>query len=450
MWNKLVGSIDFGKLTINSISGFFAFTALLLFVDAFTPGHLTQEFFNTNVPAGKIVVDVLMVVIGSTALGLLADNLYATTGRWYASKFWKPLQAYFNYRNCLMENLGLSKEEFEWVQNDAPALASETESKYLRYTEVTGSSAIALMFLAIALAPFMRFEFNLPVWLALAATFIVGSIAAILNITSAASLAKYEMNKTASAMAVIRKMSSHNLTYEETSPGSGLFKLYSKNSWWMLVSLVIIVIISYVLINPWSAKVLDPVNRNAAISVPNNDGSIPTLEINIITDKITLPDPVYRSIAVQLEKSVKGLSLVAPPGSNTAVNSVTPLSAITLTGPKMTSDSIPWNLDVNIGDVIQANNTVILNAQFSPANPVYPCTWLYPVLVNDDKGKSNYLLAYIKVTITPATVQTTTILSNGTTTNKTETPNSASGGTTTTNIVTTNVITTNAATTTVK
>jgi hypothetical protein len=116
----------------------------------------------------------------------------------------------------------------------------------------------------------------------------------------------------------------------------------------------------------------------------------------------------------------------------------------------MTSDSIPWNLDVNIGDVIQANNTVILNAQFSPANPVYPCTWLYPVLVNDDKGKSNYLLAYIKVTITPATVQTTTILSNGTTTNKTETPNSASGGTTTTNIVTTNVITTNAATTTVK
>ena len=401
MWSKLVGTIDFGKLTFNSISGFFAFAALLLFVDAFTPGHLTQEFFNTNVPAGKIVVEALMVVIGSTALGLLVDNLYATTGRWYAAKFWKPLQAYFNYRNCLMENLGLSKQEFEWVQNNAPTPASDVESKYLRYTEVAGSSAIALMLLAMALAPFLRFEYNLPVLLALAATAVVGSIAVILYITSATSLAKYEMNKTASAMAVIRKMSSHNLTYEETSPGSGPFKLYSKNAWWMPVSLGIIVIISYGLINPLSAKALNPVNRTVEISVPNDDGSTPALEINVIVEKITPADVVYKSMVIKLAEEVKQLH---PVTTTPAAATTNPPNFVSLTG---TGTPIPpvWNLVVSLGDVIPANNSVMLNAQFSSDKVLSPGTWQLPVFVSD--GNNTYLLAYVDVIITSQTVTTT-------------------------------------------
>ena len=121
----------------------------------------------------------------------------------------------------MMDNLGLSKEEFEWVQSNDPNKDNEVESKYLRFTEVTGSSAYALSLLAVAVELFLTFKYHQSIALSLPVAAAVGIIVIILLVTSAASLSKYEMNKTASAMDVIRKMSSHNFTYKETSMGKG-------------------------------------------------------------------------------------------------------------------------------------------------------------------------------------------------------------------------------------
>ncbi len=428
MWNKLISSIDFGKLTINSIPGFFAGTALLLLVDAFTPGHLTQDLLNPNSPAGTKVVEAFMVIVGSAAFGLLIDNIYATFGRWFAMKFWKPLQIQFDYRNCMMDNLGLSKEEFEWVQSNDPNKANEVESKYLRFTEVAGSSAYALSLLAVAVELFLTFKYHQSIALSLPVAAAVGIIAIILLVTSAASLSKYEMNKTASAMDVIRKMSSHNFTYKETSMGKGFWQKFTKYAWWLPGFLVIMLVLPL----PWvihSSIKYDSVKTPKVISVLNSDDSLPTLQINL-TAAVTPPATVNNSILITLEKTVKTLTPMSPADS---------LKYLNFAGQTAAPDQPPWSLFISLGDVVESNNTVVLNAELSSVVPVNPGTWQFPVIVTDDKS-TRYLLAYVKVNIAPMPVETTTVSNTGTSSNQIS--GSPSTGTVTTTQVSSSVTTT--------
>lgn len=391
MLNKVFGSLDFGKLTANSISGFFSGAAILLLVDAFTPGHLAANLLNEK-PAGIIVVELVFVVVGSYAFGLLVDNVFHTFGRWFASKFWKPLQIQFDYRNCLMENLGLSKAEFEWVQSKDSNAANEVETHYMRYTEVAGSSAYAIMLLAIAIAPFLSFEFHQPIWKALVVTGIVDIVAFVLLVTSAASLAKYEMNKTASAMDEIRSMSSHNISFssivQEGGMGTGPLKLFGNKRW--LLSLFLAVILApVILINPFSAKYLRPISNTLVISALNSDNSVPTLELKV-TAKKPAPDAVVSSMIVQLAETVHTLK---PVGGVSSAN-------IDLIDQTPMPNKPPWHLNASLGQVIGANNTIQLSAEFSSTQSVYAGNWQFPVMVVDGDNNT-YLLAYVKVTILP-------------------------------------------------
>jgi hypothetical protein len=418
MLNKVFGSVDFGKLTVNSVSGFISGVALLLLVDAFTPGRLVESILNEK-PAGIIVVEILIVIAGSYAFGLLVDNIYHTFGRWFSSKIWKPLQTEFNFRNCLMENLGLSKAEFEWVQSKDAKAVNEVETKYLRYTEVAGSSAYATMLLGIAVAPFLHFEYQQELWKALIATAAFGLIAILLLVTSAAALAKYERNKTASAMDEIRSMSSHNLTFKEYDRDKGHF---TPCAGFLILFFLGILIIPSMVINPLSAKYFDPISYTKVISVLNSDGSVPTLELKV-TAKEPAPDTTVNCTLVTLAESVEHLQPVV--ADNTTY--------ITLTGETTAPERPPWNLIVSLSGVIPSNNTVLLSAEFSSAYPVRPGVWQYPVMVADGDG-NEYLLAYVKVTITAASTSATTVIVTGNTTSetRTETTNTTLGDITTT------------------
>ncbi len=420
MLNKLFGSIDFGKLTVDAIPGFISGVAALLMVDAFTPGHLAQEILNDK-PAGILVIESLMVVVASYAFGLLTDTTFHTFGRWFASKFWKPLRDELDYRNSLMENLGLSKAEFEWVQSKDADKVSDVETKYMRYTEVAGSAAYATMLLASVVAPFLAFEYRVGKWPALVAAGVLGAAAIALILTSSAALAKYERNKTASAMDEIRGMSSSNLTRWDYYR-RGASKTLSRNALWLLAFVIPVFIIPLLVIRPW-AQSYPNLDKVIAVGAVTSDNTVPTLEFAVIA-KEPNPDTVVNSVIVPLVESVGQLNPIN--GADRAGFDLVELTPLPLTPP--------WHLKASLGQIVQPNDSILLTVAFYSTVPVYTGTWRLPVMVDDGRGRQ-YLLAYVKVTISPGGSVTATATASNTTTTTTE----ATGDNTTTKTTTVTV-----------
>jgi hypothetical protein len=391
MLGKLFSSFDLGKISFGSLSGFIVGLSIIFLIDAFTSEHLTAELLNEK-PVGTLLIETIIVILVSGVLGALVSNIYHTFGRWFAGKIWKNLHIAFMYRNCLMEDLGLDKMEFEWIQSkdkNKPSV-EEVENKYMLYTEMSGSTAYAILFLAVCLPVFLYYEMNRSPLLCLLVAAGFAIIGIIFIITSAAALAKYEMNKTMSAMDEIRSMSSHNCMFKFA--GQDLFGKFPfrLEYWWAMVLVLIIpVFISFLFIMPLG-NWIRPAACMEMIGVDAADNRSSILEINVpaspyhcySTSLIKLKDVFYN---LRIKETAEGKS-------------------IDLIGISNMPEKPAWSLKVWLGPTVSLSKTVPLNAEFNSSTISDPGSWLLPVhVVEEGRSDKTYILGYIRVNVAKET-----------------------------------------------
>jgi hypothetical protein len=245
----LLGSIDAGKLALDSLPGFIVTTAILFLIDSLTPAHLIEGLF-TDSGASTLTVAGLIIVLSSAVLGLMVDSIFHTFGRWFAKHFWKPLKYELAYRECLMKDVGLTLRDFEWVPTTGKGLGEAVETKLMRFIEVAGSSAYAMLLLSPVTALFLSREYAQSNAVASWVAFVIAVAAIILLFTSAESLSKYESRQTAAAMDEIRKLSSHLCVpkREEEKKWKKERNLWSPVLLWTLVPMGVAVLLSLVLL----------------------------------------------------------------------------------------------------------------------------------------------------------------------------------------------------------
>jgi hypothetical protein len=389
MWAKIFGSLDLGKLSLGTVPGFIASAAILLLVDALGSGQLIAGFW-TDLSAGKLAVEAVIVFVGSAIFGTVVNNIFHTFGRWYAGKIWRNLHRIFQYRTCLMENLGLSKFEFEWIQSKDENKANEVEENYMPYTETAGSAAYAIILLGIGLS-FFVFKQNQSFVEVLIVGVTCGLLSIILLLTSAASLAKYETNKTMSAMDEIRSMSSHNcLAPRDVSqyPVRPLGHLCL-----LLVPCVIIGVSAVCVYVPGINNHLQSDNNIRVISYLTSDSIVPVMDINVANSTITY----NTSYIIALNGKYGDLKIVDSNWGNKemSANLVAydglepgPNFSLTMTVLEKTSEnSLAFNLKYELTD---------------PAKPVNG-NWLFPIYMKETGNEAKYLLEYVRVTVPDTT-----------------------------------------------
>jgi hypothetical protein len=409
-----LGSIDFGKWTINTSSGFVVTTAVLFIIDALTPGHLTQNLF-TDSSAGEIVAYIFAAIVISSVLGLLVDSIFHTFGRWYAKKFWGPLDYALRFRNYLMLEVGLTGLDFEWIFNSNKDKPTESvEKDYLRFTEVAGSTAYTMMLLlgpAIYMLLSWEYQLSLPIALSLAIMVIIGGY--ILLLTSAASLYKYETRTTAFIMDDIRKLSPKlNIQrIENRCTKKGLSR--NKRQLNKLVrSLFILILSGAILSGCCMSQNNDILEANQMTSVMVTIGKpdsgnvsgtdVPTIDILINKGLATPSDQsASKVITIQLPSGIKKLT-------NITLKSNDPFDF--LNGIKQPE----WKLSVTLSNLtdLKTGDHVYVNAYLSfdrevagnieriPVGEIDEGDWLFPVIVTD--GLKDYLLAQIHIKIVAA------------------------------------------------
>ena len=127
----------------------------------------------------------------------MIDSIFQTFGRYFAKKFWRPLEYEFIYRTYCMHDIGLIQRDFEWVYaNTKNKMSSDVEKDYLRFTEVAGSSAYAMLLLfSPATFLFLRLEYHQSFLLSFLVSIMIVVGGIILLLTSAEALSKYERKK---------------------------------------------------------------------------------------------------------------------------------------------------------------------------------------------------------------------------------------------------------------
>ena len=65
---KPLSGIDWGKLTVNTLSGFIATLSLIFAIDAFVPTHIAEKII-VDTSAGYIILIGIAVIVGSSILG---------------------------------------------------------------------------------------------------------------------------------------------------------------------------------------------------------------------------------------------------------------------------------------------------------------------------------------------------------------------------------------------
>jgi hypothetical protein len=399
MPSKLFGKIDFGKLAVDTGPGFIVSLALLLLVDACTPLHLTADILAAR-STGHIVIAALIIIVGSSILGLMFDSLFHTFGRRFARKIWPNLDDELNYRKDLMKDIGLdSKDEFEWIQNKGRKTGTDDiEGNYMRFTEVAGSSAYASILLSAAVALFLRWEYNQPFSTSFGVSFLIILVAMILLFTSSASLEKYELNKTAMAMNEIRRLNPHPHAKRKDKESKCPFSK-KKSSWSLLflAPMVVVWVIGGFCSNPSAA-----VEDMAVISALENN-SIPIISINATGNftSLSATKAISASRIINLDNTMyhhQKLSLKGAGDSGIAY----------LVQTANLPNAPGWQLKATLSDYIAAFD-VCLNVQLSfdtaDRSELDVVNWLLPVIVtaDDDPGDKapgkEYLLAYVRVII---------------------------------------------------
>jgi hypothetical protein len=415
MLAKWFNSIDFGKLILNTSSGFVVTIAVIFFIDALVPGHMSEQILS-DLNAGEIVVFGLAALLASSIFGLLMDCIYHAFGRWYASWFWAPLDWSKTWRVFLMRNIGLITKDFEWMYADSPAKLkdSEVEKDYMRFTEIAGSTAYTMMLLlAPAVYMFLRVEYPQPIGISLAVALIVLISGYVLLLTNAASLRKYEDRKTSVVLREIRKSSTSFDTKmikqqcEDQKCSVSQFKLTKiiRSLGIVLVSGMLIAF-SQILVNHQLTEENGVANMNiigATENITADNKGVPGLDI-IVTKEKTTPVDQAKSLSVVIKDfshtavtiGPKELDLIAASG----LNIVKPLwklnASLVNTENIMDGDRVYINVLLSFHD---ASNVDI------PSNNLSEGEWLFPIIVKD--SNHSYLLAQVHVKINPAAPEKT-------------------------------------------
>jgi membrane protein DedA with SNARE-associated domain len=410
---SLLSGINITKLALDSLSGYIVIASLMFIVDSLIPGRITENLL-TDSQAGTLTVIGLIIVVSSAILGLLVDSIFHTFGRWFAKSFWKPLKYEFEFRNKLMKDLGLGERDFEWIQTKGTGLGAEVEDKFLRFTEVAGSSAYAMFLLSIAMPAFLVKDYGISVTVSLWVAFMIVVGAVVLLYTSAASLSKYEKRKTGAVLDDFRKLTTYLSTSNveedlstsegETELGIGKKEAEKRKSQNPLSSPVILwplLIGGIMCLVFWSilTGVVNPIEESEMITISKlEDNKVPFIDLSVSISKDTpaTPGDKVASKLVTLDNKLKG------PLNLKLVSTDVAKSANLPENPK-------WGVKVGIGNAkgVVADQDIYINALLSLCDEsgerlgvvdLYEGDWILPVVVSDDNG-SEYLLAYIKVAI---------------------------------------------------
>jgi hypothetical protein len=420
-----LGNIDFGKWSLTTSSGFPVTLAIIFVIDALTPGHLTQSIFTDN-SAGEIIVFGLIAVVISSVFGLLIDSIFHTFGRWYAKKFWAPLDYALKFRNYLMLEIGLTEIDFDWIfTSNKEKNTDAVEKDYMRFTEVAGSVAYTMMLL---LGPGVVMLLNLEYHQTWLLSFFLGLLVVIggyiLLLTSAASIYKYEMRTTSYTMDDIRKLCpSLDISNVTNKIEKGIRlkhdeKPVSRKKWQpkkLARSLFILALSIFMIlvVSPLArAPGLGDVNKMQELKVIGqsksdsaNSSSVPTIEITVNKDVAT-PADKSAAMVVTLKKVESAMATI---NAEEADNLVKLADMPNGMKPK-------WQLSVKIynpSKILEGEDIYIYallsfkddSGERITSGNVTEGEWLFPVLVKIGETKS--LLAQIRVKITSSSASGT-------------------------------------------
>src|SRR4030042_1699150 len=418
-----LGSIDFGKWVLNTSSGFVVAVAAMFFIDSLVGGHRIESAFS-DINAGTIVIFLLGAIVSSSILGLMLDSLFNAFGRWYGKKFWRPLQRELEFRHNVMTEIGLIYKDFEWMYagcNDK--LTAEIEQKYLRFTEVAGSTGYTMMiFFSPATFMFLRLEYNISYWFSMGVGIFVAFCGVILLLTSAHTLAKYEMKKTSLVLDDIRKLNARfrvDALAEKYEKIKRTKKEIFRGAGYLSVIIIIsaLVLLGMHCLSSWRITEVSKMTKLTLISEAvggTADGNgIPTIEM-VVEKGLATPGDWAASMVVMVNDKI-----------NEAKN-------FELKSPALSSlfDPVPeWKLSIRLFNTtgVAVGERIYINTHLSfinssgntiASNNITLGDWMFPVIVTAE-GK-DYLIAQVHVTIKSAPAENKETTGNTTATNGTD------------------------------
>ena len=402
---SFLSGLNAEKLSLNTLSGSVTTIALLLTIDALAPGEIIESVLSQT-DAGPLVLTSLFVIALSAILGLMVDSVFHSFGRWLARQSWLPLKKALQHRTELMESIGLTGLEYEWVKATGEGIPAEDNARFLRFTETAGNTAYGLLLLTPATALYFSSQYGgtSSTWLL---TVLPAIAATILLFTSAVSLTKYEIKKTAAAMDEMAKLSTyHPATTGKDSGGNAKEAVnsddsrFSKVDKWvigLLIPGIVVIIISVLLIAwmPTQAK-----EGGMKLIADMKDGEGPTLVFEV-TKKGT-PANVSKSMTVKIggdQSNYENLELAN--GDNNVLSSAIPDGPAWTMKASVGSGGKSDSFNVAKGEYVYINASLLFQKPDGTrldVNAVGEGDWLFPVVLKDGKD-TTYLLAYIKVTI---------------------------------------------------
>ena len=421
-----LGSIDFGKWALNTSSGFVVAAAVMFVIDSLVGGHRIESLLS-DINAGKVIIFALGAIVSSSILGLMLDSIYGTLGRWYSKQYWKPLQYEFAFRKGVMKEIGLINKDFEWMYASCKdKLTADIEQKYLRFTEVAGSTGYTMMiFLCPATFMFLRLEYDISYRFSMGVGIFVAVCGLILLLTSAQSLSKYEMKKTSLVMDDIRRLNAR-FNVDKVIDKCKKDILHPLSYFKGAVCLLGIIVISALMlfgshfIATWRTSEVNMMSKLALISEVGNGetdvSGVPTINI-VVNKELTTPGDLAASMVVILNDKFNRAKDIHLKYSNLA-NLIDPK-------PK-------WKLTVNLFNTtgVAVGTRVYINTYLSfvdssgntiSSNNIALGEWLFPVIVTIDDN-TEYLLAQVHVTIKAASPSVDEEESESNNTTTTESP----------------------------
>ncbi len=408
-------SFDLARLSLDSITGLIVMSSILLLADAFSPSHLVQDVFS-DAPVAAVFG--FFFLVGSAVTGLLVASIFQTFGRSYGQETWRPLWCEFEYRKDLMSKLGLTMSEFEWIyasKPPAPApvadetkertmLAMDDQAKLLRFTEVSGSSAWAMLVLSPAVGFFLQKEYGqgpLTCWLV---AVLLALACMMLFLASFESLSKYERRKTAITLAEVRKQGP--IAAQRAECPDVVFKDYFPYCLYaaapFLLPLVFMGLLQIHALTPVQEATMELIGRTTDNKTPIIDlsadlGSATPADVSnssliYIVDKGGLPAALHLGTASQTDNPVELVNEAHLP-PNYGGWTVMVSFDNSVAGQQFTKDEIV-NINALLSfQTVQADGTV----GTIPKSKLVPGKWLFPIVVS--AGANNYVLGYVQVTI---------------------------------------------------
>ncbi len=272
------------KMIVQSLPGFVIAVGILLYADALLPDEITASIF-TETQAGFIAGFIL--ALAAAVLGLILDTAFHIWGRRIARWMNWTLAYELRFRHEILNSLGLQDRDFEWVkEKDEAKISEKAETRILRFTEVTATTAYALLLSAPGLGMYLAFVIGISTGSSLGWVAGVLILVAVLVWLSNESLAKFEKRRTSSLLDDVYSLGRIDRSYDEADfkkqKRNWPFRYNSSYAGVVAVFGVVFFLISYGLVNNVDPPVDNSktlIGENMRIIVDQPEQKVPVIEL---------------------------------------------------------------------------------------------------------------------------------------------------------------------------